>query len=136
MEIDYTPEKYKDAAYQIAKETPWHLNQPTTPPIHWRIEEGGILRVLLADGRTVRAPVPAASTPKIAAMPVTTLPIHHYETLKDVHGYTTHPAPTSPGSDVPQSPPLMALPTHAADIPPNLKPNGKRKPVKNKTGKQ
>lgn len=44
------------AAYALAEATPKHLNQPTTPPIHWELE-GDILRVLLADGREVRAPL-------------------------------------------------------------------------------
>jgi len=50
----------KSAAFALAEATPRHLDQPTTPPIHWNLE-GAILRVLLADGRTVRAvyPIPA-----------------------------------------------------------------------------
>jgi len=55
-EIDYTDPKYKDAAFALAEATPRHLDRPTTPPIHWRLE-GDVLRVLLADGRTVRAPL-------------------------------------------------------------------------------
>jgi hypothetical protein len=47
----------KDAAYALAAAQPRHLDQPTTPPIHWR-EENGLLRVLMADGRTVRGPLP------------------------------------------------------------------------------
>ena len=43
-------------AYSIAENTPKHLDQPTTPPIRWRVE-GDQLRVLLADGRTVRGPI-------------------------------------------------------------------------------
>ena len=50
---------FKTAAYAIAEAAPRHLDQPTTPPIHWRVE-GDILRVLLADGRTVRAPIEEA----------------------------------------------------------------------------
>ncbi len=45
----------KSAAFALAEATPRHLDQPTTPPIHWQLE-GDQLRVLLADGRTVRGP--------------------------------------------------------------------------------
>jgi hypothetical protein len=62
--------EYKSLALKIAEETPRHLDQPTTPPIHWRVEgegtpQGYQLRVLLADGRTVRGvvPVPARGGP-------------------------------------------------------------------------
>jgi hypothetical protein len=44
------------AAWWLAENTAQHLNQPTTPPIRWKLEDT-ILRVLLADGRTVRAPL-------------------------------------------------------------------------------
>ncbi len=56
-EVIYNDPALKDAAFKLAEETPRHLDQPTTPPIHWR-EEAGLLRVLLADGRTVRGPLP------------------------------------------------------------------------------
>jgi hypothetical protein len=46
----------KAAAYVIAEATPMHLDKPTTPPIHWN-QEGEVLRVLLADGRSVRGPL-------------------------------------------------------------------------------
>lgn len=47
---------FKSAAFKIAEETPPHLGKPTSPPIHW-VLDGANLRVLLADGRTVRAPI-------------------------------------------------------------------------------
>ena len=67
-DIDLNDPKLKTAAFILAEKTPRHLNVPTTPPIHWRLE-GEILRVLLADGRTVRAPLadhdlPSKSAPK------------------------------------------------------------------------
>ena len=62
-EIDYNDPKFKAAAFILAEKTPRHLNVPTTPPIHWRLE-GEILRVLLADGRTVRAPLADQVAPK------------------------------------------------------------------------
>ena len=75
---------FKAAAYAIAEAAPRHLDQPTTPPIHWRVE-GDILRVLLADGRTVRAPIveaqrfaPAPSVKKqieVPGFPVASLPV-------------------------------------------------------------
>ena len=67
-DIDLTDPKLKTAAFILAEKTPRHLNVPTTPPIHWRLE-GEILRVLLADGRTVRAPLAdqVYSTPVTAA---------------------------------------------------------------------
>ena len=75
-EIDYTPAEYKAAAYAIAEAAPRHLDQPTTPPIHWRLE-GDLLRVLLADGRTVRGPLPAKKVKKSpAAPPIMALPVH------------------------------------------------------------
>jgi hypothetical protein len=54
-EINYNDPDLEEAALALAEATPRQLDQPTTPPIHWRLE-GDILRVLLADGRTVRAP--------------------------------------------------------------------------------
>ena len=86
-EIDYTDPKLKEAAFILAEKTPRHLDQPTTPPIHWRLE-GEILRVLLADGRTVRAPladqVKAKASPSVKkqaiapviAPKIEALPVH------------------------------------------------------------
>ena len=72
---------FKTAAYAIAEAAPRHLDQPTTPPIHWRVE-GDILRVLLADGRTVRASIEEAQrnakTPSVKKQieaPVASLPV-------------------------------------------------------------
>jgi hypothetical protein len=108
-DIDLTDPKYKDAAYEIAAKTP-ALKDPTTPPIHWRVEGGKdglplVLRVLLADGRTVRRPLPVVGARHVS----------------------------------PKAPELMALPTHPAispgDPPANLKPNGKhRSPANHKAG--
>lgn len=62
----------KSAAYTLAEATPKHLDQPTTPPIHWDLE-GDVLRVLLADGREVRAPLadlqpkPTPRAPKVSS---------------------------------------------------------------------
>jgi hypothetical protein len=50
-------DQLKEAAFKIAEATPRHLDQPTIPPIRWSLE-GDQLRVLLADGRTVRGVVP------------------------------------------------------------------------------
>jgi hypothetical protein len=83
-DIDYTAPRYKDAALALAEATPRHLDQPTTPPIHWRLEVGAdhdppILRVLLADGRTVRGPLPVGVGHRPARpspAPIMTLPIH------------------------------------------------------------
>jgi hypothetical protein len=104
-DIDYTDPKYKDAAYAIAASVP-PLKDPTTPPIHWRVEGGAdgqplVLRVLLADGRTVRRPLPE---------------LHRTKQIK--------------------APELMALPARNPDLPPaNLKPDGKkRSPAKHKAG--
>jgi hypothetical protein len=105
-DIELTDPKYKDAAYQIAKETP-ALKDPTTPPIHWRLEGGKdgiplVLRVLLADGRTIRRPL-------------------------HLVGAGRCPAQSAPI----KAPALMALPVHVdSTLPPaNLKPDGKRKPA-------
>ena len=46
----------KTAAYAIAEAAPRHLDQPTTPPIRWHVEDD-ILVVILADGRKVRDPI-------------------------------------------------------------------------------
>jgi anti-sigma factor ChrR (cupin superfamily) len=60
---------FKALAYQIAEEMPRHLDQPTSPPIRWKIE-GGMIRVLLADGRTVRVALPRKTAAKqVAATP-------------------------------------------------------------------
>ena len=71
---NYTDPRYKDAAIQIAEAEPRHLDQPTSPPIHWRLEVGPegvpvLLRVLLADGRTVRRPLPKVKTAKVMTLP-------------------------------------------------------------------
>jgi hypothetical protein len=51
----------KDLAFKIAETAPRHLDKPTSPPIHWQ-KEGNVLRVLLADGRTVRGPIPSVGS--------------------------------------------------------------------------
>ena len=65
---------FKSAAYAIAEAAPRHLDQPTTPPIRWRLE-GANLVVILADGRIASEtiidqkrdkPVPAAKSPVLA----------------------------------------------------------------------
>jgi len=73
----------KHAAFALAEATSKHLDQPTTPPIHWRLEgdpqNAGtyVLRVLLADGRTVRSPYSAkkvkAAVETIMALPTRSL---------------------------------------------------------------
>jgi hypothetical protein len=70
----------KAAAFALAEVTPKHLDRPTIPPISWRLE-GDQLRVLLADGRTVRGPIPSVgarhvspSSPKASS--VMALPVH------------------------------------------------------------
>ena len=70
----------KSLAFLLAERTPEHLAHPTIPPIHWNLEEGEILRVLLADGREIRAPLESLKSkpvkkqtvivPSIAALPV------------------------------------------------------------------
>jgi len=50
--------EFKAAAFALAEVTPKHLDRPTIPPISWRLE-GDQLRVLLADGRTVRGLFPS-----------------------------------------------------------------------------
>ena len=77
-DIDYTDPRYKEAAIQIAEAEPRHLDQPTSPPIHWRLEIGPegvppLLRVLLADGRTVRRNLPSRK-PNVAK--IMTPPTH------------------------------------------------------------
>jgi hypothetical protein len=62
----------KKLAYQIAEETPRHLDQPTSPPLKWLVV-GDQIRVLLADGRSIRAPMPAV---KKQVDKVTALPVH------------------------------------------------------------
>ena len=47
---------FKTAAYAIAEAAPRHLEQPTTPPIRWRLE-GANLVVILADGRIATGPI-------------------------------------------------------------------------------
>jgi hypothetical protein len=61
--------EFKAAAFALA-EAPPILKDPVSPPIHWRVENDVTLRVLLADGRTVRAPL---APPKAAVKPA---PIH------------------------------------------------------------
>ncbi|TSA54228.1 MAG: hypothetical protein D4R38_02710 [Dehalococcoidia bacterium] len=69
----------KTTAYFLAEHTPQHLGQPTTPPIHWDLE-GDILRVLLADGREVRAPY-SASKVEAAFKAVMAIPKRSTETV-------------------------------------------------------
>jgi hypothetical protein len=108
-EVIYNDPALKDAAFKLAEETPRHLDQPTTPPIHWR-EDAGLLRVLLADGRTVRGPMPVVGThgvrplkakaPELMALPART------------HEVGVHPVISS------------------GDPPANLRPDGKKKAVR------
>jgi hypothetical protein len=78
--------EFKSTAWLIAEKTPEHLGKPTIPPIHW-VLDGENLRVLLADGRTVRAPIAdqnkvvpvkkQAKSPDImGADPIIALPVH------------------------------------------------------------
>ncbi len=77
---------FKTAAYAIAEAAPRHLDQPTTPPIQWRVD-GDNLVVILADGRIATGPTfdryrdkvasvnkqteaPAASLPANVVVPV------------------------------------------------------------------
>jgi hypothetical protein len=54
----------KTLAYEIAEATPEHLDKPTMPPIGWREDPAGI-KVILADGRCIYAPIPeTAPKPK------------------------------------------------------------------------
>jgi len=119
-DIDYTDPKYKDAAFALAEATPRHLDRPTTPPIHWRLEVGAdhdppILRVLLADGRTVRGVVPVPAKQSRFPHGTRGAPLAQYQ-KKDKK---------------PVASKLMALPVHSVDagLPPaNLKPDGKKRP--------
>ena len=109
-DFDLMDPKYKSAAFILAEKTPRHLNVPTTPPIHWRLE-GEILRVLLADGRTVRAPladqVPLrpAPEPKVSTAPqkiqMVEVPATHIHDNKKV----AQPAPVAE-PPVHKSPPV------------------------------
>jgi hypothetical protein len=76
-EVIYNPPELKKAAEALAEATPPHLGRPTTPIIRWR-EDNGQLRVLLADGRTVRGPLPEkkGKTKSPEASPIMTLPVH------------------------------------------------------------
>jgi hypothetical protein len=65
-EVIYNPPELKEAAYRLAEATPMLGGHPTTPPIRWR-EDAGLLRVLLADGRTVRGPLPTVKKAKVEA---------------------------------------------------------------------
>ena len=74
----------KAAAFLLAEKTPDHLGNSAYPPQKWVEVEPGIIRVLMADGRSIRAfladlvfpprKVPAASSlpiaPKLQALPV------------------------------------------------------------------
>ena len=70
----------KEAAFALALAQPRHLNMPTVPPIHWR-EDNGVLRVLMADGRTVRGPLPKLKIGKVEAPKLMTLPVKTDPTL-------------------------------------------------------
>jgi hypothetical protein len=76
-QVIYNPPELKKAAEALAEATPQHLGQPTTPIIRWRVD-GDQLRVLLADGRTVRGPLPEkkGKTRSSEASPIMTLPVH------------------------------------------------------------
>jgi hypothetical protein len=74
-EVIYNDPVLKEAAFALAEATPRHLDQPTTPPIRWR-EDAGLLRVLLADGRTVRGPLKYTPFPKPKAPELMVLPTH------------------------------------------------------------
>ena len=89
-EIDLTDPKLKAAAFTLAEKTPRHLNVPTTPPIHWRLE-GEILRVLLADGRTVRAPL--AENEVLQKNQMVEVPATHIHDNKKVQPVVKEPSP-------------------------------------------
>ena len=71
---------FKTAAYAIAEAAPRHLDQPTTPPLRWRLE-GANLVVILADGRIATGPIvdqyrdKVASVKKQVEAPVASLPV-------------------------------------------------------------
>jgi hypothetical protein len=74
-EVIYNPPELKAAAIALAEATPPHLGRPTTPIIRWR-EDNGQLRVLLADGRTVRGPLPDKKKTAPRAEKIMELPVH------------------------------------------------------------
>ena len=56
---------FKTAAHAIAEAAPRHLDQPTAPPIRWRLE-GANLVVILADGRIATGPIVDQYRDKVA----------------------------------------------------------------------
>ncbi len=58
---------FKTAAYAIAEAAPRHLDQPTTPPIRWRLD-GANLVVILADGRIATGPIVDQYRDKVASV--------------------------------------------------------------------
>ena len=85
-EVIYNPPELKKAAEALAEATPQHLGRPTTPIIRWRVD-GDQLRVLLADGRTVRGPLPdkKAHKPQLAGphRQLMALPVHAKDATVD-----------------------------------------------------
>jgi hypothetical protein len=115
FDIDYDPPELKEAAYRLAEETPKLGGHPTTPPIRWR-EDAGLLRVLLADGRTVRGPLPKNILIENDRIAMGLKP---------------------PKANKVEAPKLMELSPRVLEpgVPPaNLKANGKRSPAKHKAG--
>ena len=58
---------FKTAAHAIAEAAPRHLDQPTTPPIQWRVD-GDNLVVILADGRIATGPTFDRYRDKVASV--------------------------------------------------------------------
>jgi hypothetical protein len=117
-DVIYNPPELKEAAYALAEATPRLGNNLTTPPIRWR-EDAGLLRVLLADGRTFRGPLPVkkakVQAPKLMPAPVPQVQVE------------LSPRILEPG--IPPANLTCASTTGAG------KANGKRSPAKHKAGK-
>jgi len=77
-------EQLKIAAFLLAEKTPDHLGNSAYPPQKWIEVVPGIIRVLMADGRSIRAPLadllppptPKQVTTQAIAPKLVALPVH------------------------------------------------------------
>jgi hypothetical protein len=82
------PETLASLAFQLAASTPKHLGRPTTPPLAWGIHDDR-LKIILADGRAIYAPLDSSSK-------------------LDDHPTISHPSSSSSSKDLEIYPPLVA----------------------------
>ena len=114
----------KAAAFLLAEKTPPHLGISAYPPQRWIEVEPGIIRVLMADGRSIRASLADLVPPPVSKRAAVVETVHTVpSSLRDVpspipkstppvHKQVVTPA-IAPAPGVSVAPKLVSLPVHA-----------------------